>query len=124
METSDRITIRLEQEILARMDAFLQRTPRFGSRSHLCRIAVDQFLESMEGFSNKVTAEIPKAYIEFIDTLVRRGYFLSREHAVQRLVEEGLRPDRIKEMLEHQETMGRATGKIFPVELEKGDSER
>jgi Arc/MetJ-type ribon-helix-helix transcriptional regulator len=124
METSDRITIRLEQEILARMDAFLQRTSRFGSRSHLCRVAVDQFLESVEGFSNRVTVEIPKAYLDFIDALVEKGYFISREQAVQRLVTEGLSKDRIGEILEHHETMGRAAGKIFPVELEKEDSTR
>lgn len=118
---SDRITIRLEQEILARMDAFLERTPKFGSRSHLCRVAVDRFLESVEGFSNRVTAEIPTAYLEFIDALVEKGYFVSREQAVQWLVMEGLKRDRIKEILEHQETMGRAAGKLFPVELKKED---
>ncbi len=122
MDTSDRITIRLEPEILARMDALLRRGPTFGSRSQLCRVAVSQFLEATEGFSNKVSVEIPAAYLEFIDALVESGYFLSREDAVQRLLTEGLTAERVKNILEHQESMGRASGKIFPVELEKRDS--
>ncbi len=122
MDTSDRITIRLEPEILARMDAYLKEDQSFGSRSHLCRVAVSQFLESAEGFSSKVTVEIPRAYLDFIDALVDTGYFLSRDEAIQRLVKEGLSKERVKGIIEHQETMGRASGKIFPVELEKRDS--
>ncbi|MEE9237401.1 MAG: hypothetical protein V3U52_06395 [Thermoplasmata archaeon] len=122
METSDRITIRLEREILSRMDAFLVGSPRFGSRSHLCRIAVRQFLESVEGLSNRVTVEVPRAYIDFMDALVSNGYFLSREEAIQRIVKEGLSEERVKDIIQHQETMGKASGKMFPVELERRDS--
>lgn len=122
MDTSDRITIRLEPEILARMDSLTHRDHRFGSRSQLCRVAVSQYLEAIEGFSNRVTVEVPPAYLEFIDALVENGYFLTREEAVMRILAEGLSKDRVREILEHQETMGRASGKIFPVELEKKDS--
>lgn len=122
MDRSDRITIRLEQEILARMEDFLRRNPRFRSRSQLCRIAVDEFLESAEGFSQKVTVEIPKAYLDFIDALVEKGYFLNREHGVQRLIEESLDEERVTAIIKHHETMGSASGKIFPVELQKKDS--
>lgn len=122
MDSSDRITIRLEPEILARMDALLQRGPEYGSRSQLCRIAVSEFLESAEGFSNKVTVAIPPAYLEFIDSLVDSGYFLHREEGVQRLLADGLTRERVKEILEHQETMGKASGNIFPVELEERGS--
>ncbi len=94
----------------------------FGSRSQLCRIAVNQFLESMEGFSRKVSVEIPQSYLDFIDSLVSGGYFLSREEAIERLLKEGLSKDKVKEIIEHQATMGKASGKMFPVELEKRDS--
>lgn len=122
MEGSDRITIRLEPEILARMESFLEGNPRFGSRSHLCRIAVDQFLEAAEGSTTRVTVELPPAYLEFVDALVTAGYFLSREDGIKRLVEEGLSRDRVNQIVEHQEAMGRATGKIFPVRLERRDT--
>ncbi len=122
MDTSDRITIRLEPDILARMDAHLKRGPEYGSRSQMCRVAVSQFLEAAEGFSNRVTVEIPPVYLEFIDALVENGYFLDREDAAVRILINGLSKERVKEILEHQETMGRAAGKIFPVELEKKDS--
>lgn len=123
MDTGDRITIRLERDILVRMDALLQAgRPQFGSRSQMCRVAVRDFLESAEGYSNKVTVAVPPAYLDFIDALIERGYFLSREDAVLRLLANGLNRERAKEILEHQETMGQATGKIFPVELEKNGS--
>lgn len=121
MEPNDRITIRLEQDILARMDALLERAPEFGSRSHLCRVALHEFLETGEGSSSRVVVEIPRAYLDFLDTLVEAGYFASREHATQRLIEEGLSKERVKAMLEHREIMGRAAGTLFPVELAKRD---
>ncbi len=119
METSERITIRLDGEILARMDALLRNRTGYASRSQLCRAALRQLLESLEGRSTRVTAEIPSSYLDFLDALIHNGYFLSREHAAQRLIEEGLSRERVKDMLAHQESMGRASGKIFPVELEK-----
>ncbi len=124
MDGSDRITIRLEPEILTRMDTLLAKGSRYGSRSHLCRLAVRRLLETEEGHSNRVTAEIPKAYLEFIDALVEGGYFASREEAVERLVKEGLTDDRVKALLGHQEAMGRAAGKLFPVKLEERDEAR
>ncbi|MFQ5986210.1 MAG: ribbon-helix-helix domain-containing protein [Thermoplasmata archaeon] len=119
MDTSERITIRLDRDILARMDAWLKERPGYASRSQLCRAAVRQLLESLEGRSTRVTAEIPASYLDFLDALIQSGYFLSREQAVRRLIEEGLSRERVKEILAHQESMGRASGKIFPVELEE-----
>lgn len=124
MEGNDRITVRLEPEILARMEALLAKGSRYGSRSHLCRMAVRRLLEAEEGHSTRVTAEVPKAYLEFIDALVKSGYFASREEAVERLVKEGLSDDRVRALLGHQETMGRAAGKLFPVKLEERDEAR
>ncbi len=121
MDSNDRITIRLDQDILARMDALLEVDSGFGSRSQLCRIAVGRLLESIEGSTTRVTVEIPRAYLDFIDSLVTRGYFLSREEAVQHLVKEGLSEDGVRHIIEHQETMGKASGKMFPVELREQD---
>ncbi|MFQ5908532.1 MAG: ribbon-helix-helix domain-containing protein [Thermoplasmata archaeon] len=119
METSERITIRLDREILARVDRLLNERPGYASRSQLCRAALRQLLDSLEGRSTRVTAEIPTSYLDFLDALIQSGYFLSREQAAQRLIEEGLSRERVKDILAHQESMGRASGKIFPVELEE-----
>lgn len=119
MDTNERITLRLDREILERIDAYLEGPSDYSSRSQLCRVALRRLLEALEGASGRVTAEIPGSYLDFLDALVRSGYFLSREHGVQRLVEEGLSRDRVRKILEHHESMGRASGKIFPVELEK-----
>ena len=119
MDTNERITIRLDREILARMDLLLKERAGYASRSQLCRAALRQMLESLEGRSTRVTAEVPSAYLEFLDALILNGYFLSREQAAERLIEEGLSRERVKEILAHQESMGRASGKIFPVKLEE-----
>ena len=121
MDANDRITVRLDPELLARMDALLKGSPAYGSRSQLCRVALDAFLEAVEGSSTQVTVEVPRAYLDFLDGLVEAGYFVGREEAARRLIEEGLSKDRVREMIEHQELMGRASGRLFPVELEKDE---
>lgn len=121
MDTNDRITIRLEPELLTRMDALLEDSRAYGSRSQLCRVALDAFLETVEESSNRVAVEIPRAYLDFLDGLVEAGYFVSREEAARRLIEEGLSRDRVREIIEHRELMGRASGTLFPVDLKKDE---
>lgn len=121
MQGQDRITIRLEPGLVGRMDALLERRPELDSRSHLARLALAEYLDRVEETVPRVAVELPRAYLEFLDRLIKDGYFVDREQAVQHLVVDGLAQDRIKEMLEHRDAMGRAAGRLFPVELEKDD---
>ncbi len=115
MEENDRITLRLERENLAKIDAFIAANPQFGSRSHLCRIALQSFLEGREESEGGVRLKVPRVLMEYIDSLVDEGYFLDREHAVLRAVESYFSREKLKEINEHRKEIGKATGKIFPV---------
>jgi len=121
MESNERITLRLEKENLKLMDSFIKETKEFVNRSQLCRAAVQNFIESARKRSNEVSIKVPRYYLDFIDEMVKEGYFLSREHAIVRSLEEYFSRERVKEMLEHKKEMGKATGKIVSLDFGKKD---
>ncbi len=115
MEESDRITLRLERDNLERLDAFLRENREYGSRSQLCRIALQRFLEDDRCGTDEVKLRIPRVLMDYVDALVNEGYFMSREHAVLRGIEAYFSRDRMMEIEAHKKEIGKATGKIFPV---------
>ena len=117
METEERISLRLEKANLELIDQFLAENPSFRSRSQLCRDAVQAFIEIVTKGGNTVTVRVPRHYLELIDQLVADGYYLSREHALVRAVEEWFSKDRVKDIAEHKTEMGKLSGKIIPVKI-------
>jgi Arc/MetJ-type ribon-helix-helix transcriptional regulator len=115
MDENERITLRLERENLELIDQFLEGNPSYKNRSQLCRDAVQSFIESVTQGGNTVQLRIPRHYLELIDALVADGYFLSREHAIVRCIEEWFDRERVKEIDEHRKEMGKATGRVMPV---------
>ena len=115
MDENERITLRLERDNLELIDRFLGETPAYKNRSQLCRDAVQAFIESVTQGGNTVQLRVPRYYLELIDALVADGYFLSREHAIVRCIEEWLDRDRVKEIGEHRKEIGKATGKVMSV---------
>jgi len=121
METEERITLRLEKENLERIDQFLNENPSFRSRSQLCRDALQSFIEIVTKGGNTVTVRIPRHYLELVDRLVADGYFLSREHAIVRAIEDWFSKDRLKNIEEHRTEIGKMTGKIVSVKMKDKD---
>ncbi len=121
MDENERITLRLERENLELIDAFLEANPEYRNRSQLCRDAVQSFIESVTQGGNTVQLRVPRRYLELIDHLVADGYFLSREHAVVRAVEEWFEKERVKEIAEHRQEMDKTTGKVMPVSTGEKD---
>lgn len=115
MDENDRITLRLEQKNLELIDEFLQSNPNYKNRSQLCRDAVQAFIESVTQGGNTVQIRVPRYYLELIDHLVAQGYFLSREHAIVRAIEEWFDKDRVREITEHRQEIDKTTGKVMPV---------
>jgi len=115
MDENERITLRLERENLELIDQFLESNPSYKNRSALCRDAVQSFIESVTLGGNTVQIRVPRYYLELIDALVADGYFLSREHAIVRCIEEWYDKDRVKEIGEHRKEIGKATGKVVSV---------
>ncbi len=115
MDENERITLRLERENLELIDRFLSENPAYKNRSQLCRDAVQSFIESVTQGGNTVQLRVPRYYLELIDALVADGYFLSREHAIVRCIEEWFDKARVKEIQEHRAEIGKATGRVMPV---------
>ena len=121
METEERISLRLEKQNLDLMDQFLKENPTFRNRSQLCREAVQAFIETVTKGGNTVTLRMPRHYLELVDYLVAEGYFLSREHAIVRAVEDWFSKEKIKNIEEHRTEMDKTTKKIVSVKLDNKD---
>ena len=115
MDDNERITLRLEKENLELIDSFLKENKSYDSRSQLVRDAVQSFIQSLRGEGNTVSLHVPKYYLELIDRLVADGYFLSREHAIVRSIEEWFTRERVKEIQDHRKEIDRTTGKVVSV---------
>ena len=115
MDENERITLRLEKENLELIDVFLKENKSYDSRSQLVRDAVQSFIQSLRGEGNTVSLHVPKYYLELIDRLVADGYFLSREHAIVRSIEEWFTRERVKEIQDHRKEIDKTTGKVVSV---------
>ena len=115
MDENERITLRLEKENLELIDAFLKENRSFGSRSQLVRDAVQTFIQGLRGEGDTVSIRVPRYYLELIDRLVADGYFLSREHAIVRSIEEWFTRERVKEIQDHRQEIDKTTGKVVSV---------
>lgn len=74
-----RITLRMEPGHVERMDDFLERSKDFDSRSQLCRVALQNYINIMERKSDEVLVTLPEFYLDLIDKLVEKGCFPSRD---------------------------------------------
>jgi len=115
MDDNERITLRLEKENLELIDSFLKENKSYDSRSQLVRDAVQSFIQSLRGEGNTVSLHVPKYYLELIDRLVADGYFLSREHAIVRSIEEWFTRERVKEIQDHRKEIDKTTGRVVSV---------
>ena len=121
MDENERITLRLEKENLELLDSFLEENKSYGNRSQLVRDAVQQFIQAVREGGNTVTIRVPKYYLDLIDRLVADGYFLSREHAIVRSIEEWFTRERVKEIQDHRQEIDKAAGKVVSVSTGEKD---
>ena len=115
MDENERITLRLEKENLELLDGFLKENSSFGNRSQLVREAVQAYIQTIREGGNTITLRLPRYYLDLIDRLVADGYFLNREHAVVRSVEEWFTRERVKEIQDHKQEVDKVTGKVVSV---------
>ncbi len=121
MDENERITLRLEKENLELIDAFLQANASFGNRSKLVREAVQAYIQTIREGGDTVTVRIPRYYLDLIDRLVADGYFLNREHAIVRSIEEWFTRERVKEIRDHKQEVDKMTGKVVSVSTGEKD---
>jgi len=117
MEPNDRVTLRLDQATLARIEAFATEH-RLESRSQLLRDALEAYIDEATEGDNSVTVRLPRKFLELIDHLVAEGHFNSREDAVVDCVRRALSKEHVTEIREHHLEMGKATGRAIAVKDE------
>ena len=115
MDENERITLRLEKENLELIDGFLKENTSYANRSQLVREAVQAYIQTIREGGNTVTIRIPRYYLELVDRLVADGYFLSREHAIVRSIEEWFSRERVKEIQDHKQEDDKALGRVVSV---------
>jgi Arc/MetJ-type ribon-helix-helix transcriptional regulator len=115
MDENERITLRLEKENLELIDGFLKQNTSYGNRSQLVREAVQAYIQTIREGGDTVTIRIPRYYLDLVDRLVSDGYFLSREHAIVRSIEEWFTRERVKEIQDHKQEVDKMTGKVVSV---------
>src|SRR2546427_4259164 len=121
MDENERTTLRLEKETLELIDEFLKASTSHGSRSQRGRDAVQTYIQTIREGGDTVKIRIPRYYLELIDRLVADGYFLSREHAVVRSIEEWFTRDRVKEIQDHRKEVDKMTRKVVSVSTRDKD---
>jgi Arc/MetJ-type ribon-helix-helix transcriptional regulator len=87
----------------------------------LVREAVQAYIQTIREGGNAVTIRIPRYYLDLIDRLVADGYFLSREHAIVRSIEEWFTRERVKEIQDHKQEVDKMTGKVVSVSTGEKD---
>ena len=103
------------------IDAFLKAKTGHGNRSQLVREAVQAYIQAIREGGDRITIRVPRYYLDLIDRLVAEGYFLSREHAVVRSVEDWFTRERVKEIQDHKQEVDKVTGKVVAVSTGEKD---
>jgi len=108
----------MEASHVERMDAFLDETDDFDSRSQLCRVALDSYIDILERKSDEVLVKLPEAFIELFDKLVENKYYVSRDEAINVAVRKYFTDEIVSAIIKDLETVGRATGKVPTIRYE------
>ncbi|MBI5000424.1 MAG: CopG family transcriptional regulator [Euryarchaeota archaeon] len=115
-KVNERVTIRLEQDDIVRIDAEVEKAGL--SRSEFIRNAVNDYID--RGGDKKparIIVELTPLERSYIDKLVDKGYFSSREQAVRKCLDQYFNKHRISEINEEIHAMATVAGHEFAVDI-------
>jgi Arc/MetJ-type ribon-helix-helix transcriptional regulator len=119
-QVDERISARFEKAMMSEIDV-LVKDQGFTNRSEFLRIAARTLLDTQQR-KNTTPVEIPQLLGECIDTMVVRGFYRSREHAIQTAIEGFFNEERVNQALKTMERMEIVAGKKVEADLEKSTS--
>jgi len=119
-QVDERISARFEKAMMNDIDV-LVKEQGFTNRSEFLRIASRTLLDTQQR-KNATSVEIAPLVQEFIDAMVVRGYYRSREHAIQAAVEGFFSGERVKDASETMKRMEIVAGKKVEVDLDSNTS--
>ncbi len=129
-----KITLRISEDDLAEIDVFLDKNPRFGSRSEFMRHAAMEYMSQLRvGIldTSSINLKIDKVLLKTLQSAKDRGFFYSIEDAVVDIANQamisGLVTKIIREKVDQYKNIQREMADLenFDLtnenELEKGD---
>ncbi len=119
-QVDERISVRFENKMISEIDALVKEMG-YPNRSEFLRTAVRTQIEAQQK-QDAISVELAPLVLEYIDTFVNRGYFRSREHAIQAAVEGFFTEENMKDMFRNMKRMEVIAGKKVEVGLESSTS--
>ncbi len=115
-QVDERISVRFDRAEVKAIDAIIKEYG-YPSRSEFFRTAVRFQVKSQEQ-ENAVSVRVTPLALECIDALVDRGYYKSREHAIQLAIDSYFTEENVNKALRAIESMEIVTGKKIEVNLD------
>jgi metal-responsive CopG/Arc/MetJ family transcriptional regulator len=116
MDVDERISVRFEKHEVKAMDNAASQLG-LNNRSEFIRSAIRSKI-SAQAQRNAVQVEVSALLLEFIDSLVDRKYFKSREHALLTAVEGYFNEENIEKARRAAESMEVTVGKKLDPEMD------
>ncbi|MDD4307905.1 MAG: ribbon-helix-helix domain-containing protein [Thermoplasmata archaeon] len=119
-QVDERISARFEKAMMDEIDVLVQQEG-YTNRSEFLRTAARTLLEAQQR-RNSIQVEVSPLLMEFIQTMVDRGFYRSREHAIQAAIDSFFTEERVKEAFTAMKRMEIAAGKKADIDVEAGTS--
>ena len=119
-QVDERISARFEKAMMDEIDVLVEQQG-YSNRSEFLRTAARTLLEAQER-KHTIHVEVSPLLMDFIQAMVDRGFYRSREHAIQAAVDSFFTEDRVKEAFKAMKRMEIAAGKKAEVDIETSTS--
>ncbi|MCK4757480.1 MAG: ribbon-helix-helix protein, CopG family [Thermoplasmata archaeon] len=108
MEIDEKVSVRFQTRELNELDNIVEALD-FPSRSDFIRVAVKNQRELMEKKSS-ICVEFPPLILGYIDVLVNKGYYTSREDALKKIFAECFNIEIIEKAIKATKILEQASG--------------
>ncbi len=118
MEIDEKISVRFQKKELSELDGLVEDLG-YSSRSEFIRMAVVNQKENLKNLTS-IQVEIPPLILDYIDALVEKGYYRSRENALHMAIDHYFDHERIDSAMKAAKGMEQMTGRSIDVVKSSG----
>ena len=118
MEIDEKISVRFQRRELNELDQLVD-DMGYSSRSEFIRRAVENQKKNMENLAT-VQVDIPPLILDYIDALVEKGYYRSREDALHKAIDHYFDHERIESAMKAAKGMEKVTGRSMDIIKKSG----
>jgi Arc/MetJ-type ribon-helix-helix transcriptional regulator len=121
-QVDERISVRFETKMINEIDALVKEMG-YPNRSEFLRTAVRTQM-SIQQQENSISVKVAPLVLEYINTLVSRGYYRSQEHAIQAAIDGFFTEENVKQAFKAMKRMEIVAGKKIEADLENNNTSR